>query len=120
MIEIEYPEPPYMILQSLPHIKENNSMRLIYIIKVNSDETHTFKIGRQSSNDISINDITVSRTHAFIHFKNNNFYIEDNSSKFGTSVKISSALEIPVKQTVGIQVDRTLLVCRLEEKPSGY
>ena len=70
-------------------MNENNSLRLIFIIKVNSGETASFKIGRHSTNELGINDITVSRHHASIHYKNDNFYIEDNASKFGTSVKIN-------------------------------
>lgn len=41
---------------------------MIVIIKVNPGENQTYKIGRGKNNEISLNDITVSRTHAFIHY----------------------------------------------------
>jgi hypothetical protein len=33
LVDLETPEPPYLILESLPHLKENNSSRSIYILK---------------------------------------------------------------------------------------
>lgn len=46
------------------------------------------RIGRGNDNDLKLNDISVSRIHAFIKRdpKDGSFYIEDNNSKFGTLV----------------------------------
>jgi pSer/pThr/pTyr-binding forkhead associated (FHA) protein len=45
-------------------------------------------IGRGNDNEIRVNDISVSRIHAFIKKdpKDGSFFIEDNQSKFGTLV----------------------------------
>ena len=45
------------------------------------------KMGRGHESEIKIPDISVSRCHALLHYKDGNFYVEDNSSKFGTLVK---------------------------------
>ena len=39
-------------------------------------------------------DISVSRYHANIEFKNNNFYLIDNQSKFGTLILMRKPLII--------------------------
>lgn len=56
---------------------------------------NNFKIGRGHDSDLRINDISVSRCHAKISFRNNNFYLSDNMSKFGTLVLIRRTLSIP-------------------------
>lgn len=42
--------------------------------------------------DIRINDISISRYHAFIKLKDDGIYIEDNMSKFGTLVLLKKPL----------------------------
>ena len=48
------------------------------------------RIGRGSANELRINDISVSRLHAYIRRDplNGTFYLRDNDSRFGTIVKI--------------------------------
>jgi pSer/pThr/pTyr-binding forkhead associated (FHA) protein len=45
------------------------------------------RLGRGHDSDIRINDISVSRFHAVISFENNEFFLQDNTSKFGTLVE---------------------------------
>jgi pSer/pThr/pTyr-binding forkhead associated (FHA) protein len=53
-------------------------------------------LGRGHECDVRISDISVSRKHAFIKFKDGNFVITDNNSKFGTLIKMKTP--IPVTQ----------------------
>lgn len=47
------------------------------------------RIGRGNDNDLRLSDISVSRLHSFIKRDDSgSFYIEDNSSKFGTLVQL--------------------------------
>ena len=48
------------------------------------------RLGRGNDNDIRVNDISVSRIHAFIRRSpiDGSFFIEDNTSKFGTLVQL--------------------------------
>lgn len=67
-----------------------------------SESKTNFKFGRGHESDLRINDISVSRCHAIIKFKEGEtatattpntparFYLEDNLSKFGTLVLIRS------------------------------
>jgi len=44
-------------------------------------------LGRGHDCDIKIQDISVSRHHAVIGFKDGRFFIEDRKSKFGTLIQ---------------------------------
>jgi pSer/pThr/pTyr-binding forkhead associated (FHA) protein len=54
-----------------------------------------FYIGRRISNDITISDISVSRKQAAITLKQDRVFVEDCESKFGTFVKVTSAIPVP-------------------------
>lgn len=54
---------------------------------ISFDKKNSIIIGRGHDCDIKIQDISVSRHHAVISFKNNKFYIEDHKSKFGTLIQ---------------------------------
>jgi pSer/pThr/pTyr-binding forkhead associated (FHA) protein len=60
-----------------------------------------------------ITDISVSRIHATIAYKNGKFLLYDNASKFGTLVRIPQKLSLS-EDRCAIQVGRTVLVCSVK------
>jgi pSer/pThr/pTyr-binding forkhead associated (FHA) protein len=62
---------------------------MIHLIRPN-EKKDSFKFGRGHESEIRINDISVSRCHAIIKFKDGRFYLEDNLSKFGTLVLVKA------------------------------
>jgi len=58
---------------------------------------------------VRINDISVSRCHAIIKCKNDGFYIEDNTSKFGTIILLKDKLRLKAHHTMAVQVGRTVI-----------
>jgi hypothetical protein len=66
-------------------------------------------IGRSTDSDLKINDISVSRSHACIELFNNNFYIKDNSSKFGTLIVQKRPIIINKSFSPTLQIGRSLL-----------
>ena len=56
-----------------------------------------------------INDISVSRLHAIIKCKKDGFYIEDNTSKFGTIILLKDKLRLKAHHTMAVQVGRTVI-----------
>jgi pSer/pThr/pTyr-binding forkhead associated (FHA) protein len=54
---------------------------------IQSTPTEGIKLGRGHDCEIRITDISVSRKHAIIRSINQDFYIFDNKSKFGTLVR---------------------------------
>lgn len=85
LIDINQPklDSNYILLESMP--LDKNTSRMIHMLTV-SESKSEFKLGRGHESEVRINDISVSRCHAIIKYKEDGFYIEDNISKFGTIV----------------------------------
>jgi hypothetical protein len=87
LVDYERPKTDYVVLESLH--QEKNTSRIIHMVHPGSDKD-VFKMGRGHESDLRINDISVSRCHAMIKFKDNKFLLEDNLSKFGTLVLVKN------------------------------
>lgn len=74
---------------------EKSTSRIIHVIEP-SAMYYNFKMGRGHESDLRINDISVSRCHAAIKFKNNKFVLKDNNSKFGTLVLLKKSIKLDV------------------------
>ena len=70
LVEYERPEGDFLALESLN--QEKNTSRIIHIIRPN-EKKDSFKFGRGHESDLRINDISVSRCHAIIKFKDGKF-----------------------------------------------
>ena len=78
-------------MESMPIDK--NSSRMIHMLSV-SESKQDFKLGRGHESEVRINDISVSRCHAILKYKEDGFYIEDNNSKFGTIVLVKDRIPL--------------------------
>lgn len=110
--EYEKPEGSFLVLESLE--QEKNASRIVHVIKP-SEIKQTFKLGRGHEADLRINDISVSRCHAFIKFKKGRFLLEDNMSKFGTLVLIKDAVPIVPNFNKAMQIGRTVVNFSIKE-----
>jgi len=76
-------------------------------------------VGRQEDNDIHIyTDTALSRRHAFVYRKDNQFWIEDRKSSFGTWVngeRVPVETAAPMRDGSLIRLARTLLLFHLGE-----
>ncbi|EGR33306.1 zinc finger protein, putative, partial [Ichthyophthirius multifiliis] len=82
---------PYIILDSIGN--HNKISKNIFIIQVLNPEIE-IKIGRGNQCLLRIADISVSRIHSSIKYKDKQFIISDNNSKFGTLIRLKSSLQI--------------------------
>ena len=91
-----------MILEGITEKSKN----LMVIQNVPEDG---IKMGRSHDCEIRITDISVSRNHAFIEKIDDDFYVFDSKSKFGTLIRENNlTLELSkIKQ--GIQIGRTVI-----------
>jgi len=108
----------FIILESLNSIKENQYPLSIHVLMF-VDEGDSFILGRGHESDIRISDISVSRSHAKIYFKDKKFMLEDTGSKFGTLVLAKDAVQVG-GQASGptiLQIGRTLIhVAEIDDK----
>ena len=72
--------------------------------------------------DLRINDISVSRIHAFIKLENGVFFLEDNSSKFGSLILINKPIMLnKTNNNIELQSGRTVLRFNVKKKQiSGF
>lgn len=96
----------YILLESMP-LDKNNS-RNVHLLTVTPTQSE-FKLGRGHESQVRINDISVSRCHAIIKCKKDGFYIEDNTSKFGTIILLKNKLRLKAHHTMAVQVGRTVI-----------
>lgn len=106
LVDYERPEGDFLVLESLN--QEKNTSRIIHIIIPNSKKD-SFKLGRGHESDLRINDISVSRCHAIIKFKDNKFQLEDNLSKFGTLVLVKNRTKLVPGFNKAVQIGRTVI-----------
>lgn len=93
IVGVEKPEKNFIILESL---MENQQKKVFYIINTSKlSESNAgqeyLRIGRGQDSDVRVtDDISVSRSHAFIHRDKTTgeYYLTDNGSKFGTLMQV--------------------------------
>lgn len=78
---------------------------------VKMDEPVEFTVGRDNHVDVRITDISVSRVHSKINFFDNNFYISDSNSKFGTLALLQAPMSISYnsKEAITLQHGKYLI-----------
>lgn len=86
------------------------------IFHVLTPEFAPVTIGRNNDCDLQIKDVSVSRSHAVIHYYENNFYLADNFSKFGTTVQIRHPLCVKVDRPIAIQANRSHFAITLKRQ----
>jgi hypothetical protein len=98
---IEVPEDvyqsPYLMMECLNvQMFKKKSAKVIYFIKMIEDKV---VIGRGQAAHVRLADISISRQHSWFHLtKNNEFYLTDHSSKFGTLILQKEPIELDFKK----------------------
>ena len=75
--------------------KKRTFRKGLIVFKINEDYDE-IPVGRTQTNRIKLKDISVSRVHCNIIRKNNNLYVVDKGSKFGTLIYIKKSININV------------------------
>ena len=101
----------FMSFENLTLDKQKH--KFIYLI--NLDKNQRIKIGRGHESNIRLSDFSVSRIHCLINIENNNVYLEDNNSKYGTLVLIQTPkIKLVDNLSLNLQVGRTFINCRVK------
>ena len=88
--------------------KESKKTKGVCLLKLNYKPV--ISIGRGSSSDIRMNDISVSRNHALLRLTPQGLFLEDNISKFGTLVLVKEPFPLlKARNNVYLQVGRTVV-----------
>jgi hypothetical protein len=115
IFELQKPQNNYMLIESFQvntNENEQDKQRCIHVVNFNN--VSKIRFGRGHDTDVRIHDISVSRLHAHIHKDDSGkFYIEDNTSKFGTLVQVQAPLHLNEMFEYNFQVGRTVLTINL-------
>jgi len=86
------------------------------------NEKQFIKVGRGHETDIRVTDISVSRFHAKINrsLTTGEYFVEDNKSKFGTLVQVRRPFLLEKNKNNYLQMGRTMLQIRIEDKDLVY
>jgi predicted component of type VI protein secretion system len=68
-----------------------------------------FMIGRGQDCDIKVSDISVSRYHCEIRYKDGKFWLQDTLSKFGTLVLAKGSIDLEPEMTKAVQIGRSVI-----------
>ena len=103
LITVEKPACPYIILEKLSG-EQKNSSTLSLIVPTDHEP---IRLGRGHQCDLRISDISISRVHALLKYKDGKFLLFDNESKFGTLISLNKSYEIQ-NDKAAIQIGRTV------------
>ena len=80
-----------------------------------------FKMGRGHESEVRVCDISVSRCHALVKFKDGQFFLEDNLSKFGTLViPKERVVNLEPEKTKAVQIGRSVISFTIKQRvPEG-
>ena len=114
LIDLTFPkESDYICLESLDYIRNNENIKILYIVQLIDQE---ITIGRQDYNDIIDNDTSISREHAVLRYNKNNgnLFLEDRNGKYGTLVLVRGNIKIKKEKTF-VQIGNTYISIELKD-----
>lgn len=109
LIEIERPEESYIIIEVY---RNDNEKRFIFLYCF--EDKNQISLGKSTECDIIIKDQMISKIHAFITFHNENVFLRDNSSFYGTSILIKHDLQILFNKQLALQFKENLVTFELK------
>jgi len=115
-------ETNYMILESLTHFTpDDNKMKKNKknIFVINLDKIKDIKIGRNKSNDIIMENYSISGEHAILKFdEKEGKVIIKNKGRYGTSVLIKNNIKLQIGQKIYFEVGNTYIKAEVKEDDS--
>jgi len=74
-------------------------------------------LGRGHKANVLLSDISVSRVHCLLNIENNNIYLEDNNSKYGTLVLIqTSKINLVENLFLNLQIGKSFINCKVKKQ----
>ena len=103
----------YLSFENLTLDKQKN--KFIYVINLSKDKK--IKVGRGHESNILLSDISVSRVHCLLNIENENVYLEDNNSKYGTLVLIQTQkINLSENIFLNLQIGRSFINCKVKKQ----
>jgi len=102
LVEVPQPAGPFMVLEQAARSSRASGSTGVLVATLARDGTLTF--GRSAEKaGFRVDDISISRLHAKISFREGKFLLEDNNSRFGTLVCMRQPYVLSQGETISIQ-----------------
>mmetsp|Transcript_11329 Transcript_11329/g.22275 ORF Transcript_11329/g.22275 Transcript_11329/m.22275 type:complete len:343 (+) Transcript_11329:29-1057(+) len=88
-------------------VRKDSQTRGVHLISMKPNSRVC--LGRGHESDVRVSDISVSRLHAQLNYDGAQFYLKDNSSKFGSLLQVTGPLHIGISQKAVLQMGRTVI-----------
>lgn len=96
----------------------NQEKNVVYIVIFNGRTV--LSVGRSSQTDVQLEDISISRVHCIIYIRNSSVYIDDNLSRYGTYLCLSTSIDEGKERTNQGETSKSYrLLSLIENKPIG-
>jgi predicted component of type VI protein secretion system len=105
---------PSLVLESVD--REHSTNKGVVALQV--DPGTSVKLGRGHESDVRITDISVSRVHCTLRHAESRYMLADETSKFGTLVKLQEAKPLTQDCELTLQAGRTIL--RIEVRRDNF
>jgi hypothetical protein len=102
------PNPPYAVFEGIDFEDEARRYSVL-LIGLGDDE---ISIGRNSNSNVVMKEISVSRNHCSLLYKNKHLFIKDKGSKFGTLIRLDGEVEFSPNQGISLQYESKLLTIK--------
>jgi len=101
LVEVPQPEGPFVVLEQMSRSRRAGGSAGVLVASLAHDGVLT--IGRANGTGFRVDDVSISRLHAKISFREGRFILEDNKSRFGTLVCMRQPYALSTGETVSIQ-----------------
>ena len=100
----------HLVLESINFVKDGIYCMMV-IIFLFPNKKEVFYLGRGHEASFKISDISISRIHAKIYLKDENIYIDDLGSKFGTLLLARNSIDVGemLDKKMKIQIGRNVI-----------
>lgn len=113
LMDIGEPTDHYMMLEMFTKDKDSSEFALKGFYVITMDPSKEVTIGRGRNSSIMISEISVSRIHCKISMSGDNFFLEDQDSKFGTLVSICQGILIHPLTNLELQINQIFITVSL-------
>lgn len=103
LVAVPKTQGPFVVLQG----QGKGEPKTLHVVSLATKSMMT--LGRSRECDVRVQDVSLSRTHANIHYENGVFVLQDNKSKFGTLLALKQQLHVEAGKRLSIQAGRTVL-----------
>ena len=100
----------HLVLESINFVKDGIYCMMV-IIFLFPNKKENFYLGRGHEASFKISDISISRIHAKIYLKDENIFIDDLGSKFGTLLLARNSIDVGemLDKKMKIQIGRNVI-----------